>query len=176
VSGTIVDPDGKPVTGADISGTWGMTYNTHNLPTEKFSVPGIDPDDPRPYFFVHRSRRLAAAVVLKGDEGKDFTVRLQKCGTITGRLLDQDGEPVADKTLAGSFEDGQLNVPRGWVNFFGCQTDKDGRFHAHGLVPGVKLGAYLIQGPRLGARLFRDLSLKPGETKDLGDIEVKNTP
>ena len=61
-------------------------------------------DEPRPYFFSHAGKQLAAAVVVKGDEPDTFTVKLQPAAAVSGRLLNDDGEPLAD--TAQEFDSG----------------------------------------------------------------------
>ena len=53
----------------------------------------LDPKQPRPLFFRHDEKKLAAVVMAKGDESGPLTVRLQPAGTVTGRLIDDDGQP-----------------------------------------------------------------------------------
>ena len=42
---------------------------------------------------THAGRKLAGSVYLKGDEAGSMTFRLQPWGTITGRIMDEDGQP-----------------------------------------------------------------------------------
>jgi hypothetical protein len=176
VTGTVVGPDGKPVPGVLINGSWGAGMaQVGPLPaTGKFTLKAINPLNPRPFFFRHAEKKLGAAVLIKGDEPSTFQVRLQPCATITGRVLDPDGEPLAGKGLAGYVEDGQLNVAVGWAGFFWGTTGKDGRFRIEGLIPGLKVGAYLSVSPaRLGDKVFQNVSLEPGKTRDVGTYQVK---
>jgi hypothetical protein len=57
-------------------------------------------------------------------------------------------------------------MPRDWDGFFSGRTDAEGRFRIEGLLAGVKLGAYY-------GTLFKNLTLQPGEARDLGGIQVK---
>lgn len=175
VFGTVVGPDGNPVEGVDLKGSWGLRLDQGRLPTAAFTLMAINPKNPRPFFFYHSEKDLAAAVLVRGDEPKDFTVRLQPCAALVGRLLNDDGEPLAAVNVSGMIEDGQLGIApgQGWYGFFWGQTDKDGRFRCAGLIPGIKLTAAVQKGARLTGTVFKDVTLKPGETKDLGDITVK---
>ena len=49
----------------------------------------------------------------------------------------------------------------------------DGRFRFTGLVPGLKYGASVMDGviTQIG-ELFQDVTVAPGEMKDLGDLKV----
>ena len=90
----------------------------------------INPVNPQPFFFYHSGRKLGAAVLPRGDEPKNYTVRLQPLGTLIGRILDEDGEPLAGAQLTGIIEGGQLNLAPGWGGVFSFRvtTDQAGRF------------------------------------------------
>ena len=42
---------------------------------------------------THEGRKLVGSVYLKGDEAGAISVRLQPWGTVTGRVVDEDGQP-----------------------------------------------------------------------------------
>jgi hypothetical protein len=177
IRGTILDPDGKPLAGVAVTGSWAYEHSPRQpLPTAHFSLPAVDTERPRPFFFRHPGRRLGAVVLFKGDRTDAVTVKLQPLGAVTGRLLDLDGAPLARGNLMGRFEDGQLNVKSGWLGFFWATAGKDGRFRAE-VIPGIRVGAYFNLAPvRVGDRVFKDLTLKPGEVKDVGDVKVNTRP
>jgi hypothetical protein len=174
VTVTIVDPDGKPVKGASIDGVRGVWLHRKDLPTAEFRLTGVDPKHPRWYFVRHRGRNLGTVVLLKGDEPMPVTVRLQKCATITGRVVDEDGLPrpawimsvIQTEQLKGK---GSFGVggspPEG--------TGKDGRFRIEGVIPGHKVGVYAGKNPSYFDPLVTGLTLKAGERKDLGDVKAK---
>jgi protocatechuate 3,4-dioxygenase beta subunit len=173
VIGKIVDPDGKPLAGAHIDGSIGAGFYTRDLPAAEFSIPAINPAAPKPYFFYHRQKNLAAAVVLKGDEPEGFTVKLQPAATITGRLLDADGEPLANTEISGGIEANQLGLKSGWGGFFYGKTDGDGKFRIAGLVPGVTVSARVSRRYQEAERIFESRAFAAGEDRDLGDVRVK---
>ena len=55
-------------------------------------VHALDPSRPR-RVTSHAGRKLIGSVYLKGDEAGPLTIRLQPWGTITGRVVDDDGQP-----------------------------------------------------------------------------------
>jgi protocatechuate 3,4-dioxygenase beta subunit len=169
VKGTLLDPDGKPLAGVSIRGPFLSLVDLRDLPSAEFAIPAVNPHKPEAYFFEHPKRNLAAAVILNGDEPEGFTVRLKPAATITGRVLTEKGEPIRNTYIGGCLEAGQLNMTRDWNGFFSGRTDAEGRFKIEGLLPGVKLGAYY-------GNLFKNLTLQPGEVRDLGDIRIHASP
>ena len=49
---------------------------------------------PRRVTITHAARKLVGFVYLKGDEAGPLTVKLQPWGTITGRIIDDEGQPA----------------------------------------------------------------------------------
>jgi hypothetical protein len=174
VTATVLGVDGRPLEGARIEGLRGLQwYDQLQLPTARFTLTGIDPQKPRAFLFFHPGNQLGAAVVLTGDEPKDFTVRLQPCATITGRVVDAEGQPRAGVELAGFLEDGRPDPGEGMGGLCGAKTDKDGRFRVRGLIPGLTWRNVCIQeGNQLTGRVLRRVVFRPGEVKDLGDLKI----
>ena len=54
----------------------------------------------------------------------------------------------------------------------GTRTGDDGRFRIEGLVPGLKYQATVQGAAAKSDALFRDVTVAPGEVKDLGDLRV----
>jgi RNA polymerase sigma factor (sigma-70 family) len=173
VTGTIVDPDGKPVSGANIQGPVGANLFVYGLPSARFSIPAVDPDRPRPYFFIHLEKNLAAAVILKGDEPETFTVKLKPAGTASGRLFNEDGEPLANASISVRIEPGQLGLTMGWSGFLNARTDKDGNFRIPGLIPGVRFSARVMRDYRLAEKVFDERTFESGQVVELGEVRVK---
>ncbi|HJZ90281.1 MAG TPA: carboxypeptidase-like regulatory domain-containing protein, partial [Gemmataceae bacterium] len=173
VKGALVDPDGKPLVGVRINGALGSDVHLPALPKAEFAISAVNPNAPKPYFFYHEKKNLAAAVILKGDEPDDFKVTVQKAAVITGRLLGDDGEPLANTEISGAIDNNQLGLKGGWYGFFYGKTDKDGKFQIAGLVPGVKLSARVKRNHEFAEQIFEHLGFGAGEERDLGDIKVK---
>jgi hypothetical protein len=102
---------------------------------------------------------------LPAEKNGPLVVKLQPCGSISGRIVDEDGQPVAGRYAGlGPGKDPYDPVQHVFT------TDKEGRFRVEGLVPG--LGYWLFQ-TRFRARwLDAPLTVvEPGKNKDLGDIK-----
>jgi hypothetical protein len=172
VTGTLVDPDGKLVTGGRMDGAVRDWFNRGDLPTGQFRITGVDLAQPRWILFRHRGRSLGAIVQFKGDERMPVTVRLQKLATIRGRLVDDDGQP-RDGWLMGGYHQGKLFGNSIGLSFGMRKIGKDGRFRIEGMVPGMKVGLFVGKNTSFFDPLVPDLTLAPGEVKDVGDVKVK---
>ncbi len=173
----IEDPEGKPLTGTTVAGVTAKWPIVHPIKDATCTVLALDPKKPRRLLFYHAERNLGGSLTVRGDEKERLTVRMAPVGTVTGRLLDRDGQPIV-----GAFVD--LNPPDNTARELYRQlaqrrqpirTDKDGRFRLEGIVPNVQFMLSIYQGrtflvgePRIGAK-----QVKPGETLDLGAIRVK---
>jgi RNA polymerase sigma factor (sigma-70 family) len=173
LQGKVFGPDGKPLAGARVSGLKDMGYWL-DIGTD-FTVESLQPNKPRVLQFVHDKKKLVGMVVLQGDEKEPLSVRLEPSGTLTGRLVTLQGDPVAEASVTcGAIlkEKGQTLHPTA----LDVRTGKDGRFRIEGLKPGLKYGLGVTKenyvreivggGPK-------DLTIRAGETKDLGDLQVK---
>src|SRR5262249_46493434 len=133
------------------------------LADDTFTVKGINPRRGHDLLFVDKDRKHGAFLTLKGEIKEPLTIRLEPCGSVTGRLLDQDGEPVAEAVVRldadGPYDSGPAKV----------KTDKQGRFRFEGIVPGQRHQAR-FGPPPFGQYLYKPFTLKPGENKDLGDV------
>jgi hypothetical protein len=158
LKGTELGPDGKPLTGA-------RQYRWNTLPGSDFTVWGLPANKlrkPRTIEFVHEGKKLAGTVIVHGDEKEPLQVRLQPWGTLTGRLVTLRGEPLTGVTV--SCDAG---------NYY---PDKKGRFRMEGLTPGLNYEVWVSQEGGIldiigGAP--KNLTLKPGETKDVGVLKIK---
>jgi hypothetical protein len=163
LQGTAVGPDGKPLAGARVLGMRPMPFwENEPLATADFTIRALGPDETRTLQLVHDQKKLAGWRVVRGDEKAPVRIRLEPWGTVTGRLVKPDGEPMTNATIyAGSR---------------GGQPDKEGKFRIEGLAPGLKFGLRVIKSPyslEISGKNLKDLTVRPGETKDLGDIQVK---
>jgi RNA polymerase sigma factor (sigma-70 family) len=168
VGGNVVGPEGKRLVGVRV-------YNpapgilSQPLADDTFTVQGLNPRRTRHLVFVDKDRRHGAFVTLTGEPKEPLTVRLEACGAATGRLLDPDGEPVAETVVRLECREVPDSAPPR------VKTDRQGRFRMDGLVPGQKYQARLGLPP-FGQYLFKPFTVKPGESKHLGDVQVKAQP
>jgi carboxypeptidase family protein len=176
LAGRIVGPDGKPLAGARVCGlSDGGRWTMDPLPGAEFTVKALQLNKPRLLQFVHEGKKLSGFLRLCGDEKGILQVRLERCGTLTGRLVTPDGKPMARAIVICNTSEKQY-CGLSYESFPWVQPDKSGRFSIEGLASGLKYESVVIQRPRkleiVGGRP-KELMLKSGETKDLGDLTVK---
>jgi RNA polymerase sigma factor (sigma-70 family) len=159
--GRVVGPDGEPIAGVTVSGLWPKWHVIETLQGAEFTVRGLNPRATRQLTFHHKDKNLGFFLKQLPDEKSGpLTVKLQPCGSVSGRLVDQDGQPVAGVRLPGRLGNSQE-----------ITTDKEGRFHAEGLVPGVE---YHVMRPKVIATVLVTVVVEPGKNKDLGDLKIDN--
>jgi hypothetical protein len=136
----------------------------------------------RGLLFYHEAKQLAGAYVVKPDEAGPLTVRLEPCGTWSGRVVDRGGVPLAGALLICNrripvedlgeedriFEKGALPA-----SVSSMRTDKDGRFRISGLVPGLKYNLKVFKDGRFAGNVAADVSTRAGVVKELGDFTVE---
>src|SRR5262249_21040798 len=130
LKGRVVGPDGQPLAGATVIGLAGRGPET--LKGAEFIVRGINPRATRQLFFHHKEKNLGFFVKeLRGDRTEPLTVKLQPCGSASGRWVDADGQPVAGARV-------HVSTMHGLAGGQEIITDKEGRFRIEGLVPGLE--------------------------------------
>jgi hypothetical protein len=143
------------------------------VPAAEFKLRGSKSKRPRTVVVVHEATRQIGTLAVQGDEAGPLEVRLRPWGTVTGRLVNADGEPCAGSLVDPIAADRSLAYPPQMQ----IKTGKDGRFRVEGMVPGVKYQlryahispAGRIEGKDMGT-LAEDLALKEGESRDLGNV------
>jgi RNA polymerase sigma factor (sigma-70 family) len=173
LQGTAVGPDGKPLAGTRVFGLrpgyywkFGLRllydWETQPLETADFKILGLGLNETRVLQMIHEEKRLAGWREVRPEEKGPVRIRLEPWGILTGRLVTPDGEPLTNATVHAGARTGQ--------------PDKDGKFRIDGLAPGLKFSPGLTGAPyrldRSGKRI-EGLTVRPGQTKDLGEIAVK---
>jgi protocatechuate 3,4-dioxygenase beta subunit len=185
LTGTIIDPDGKPLAGAlasglDSNGSW--TYQP--LKKAEFTVQGLEKGESRLLQFFHKDKKLSGSVVITEGQKDKLTLKLAPSGTLTGRLVNADGNPVIDGELIAMGDPPtatpggkpMADLTKGSFHENRIRVNKNGEFRIEGLAPGLKYKMGLIKGVylhKLGGAAGEDITIKAGETKKLGDVEVK---
>lgn len=186
LTGRVVTADGKPVSEYYLHGdTAPSTWRFHSQ--EQFSIYGYFPQSGRRLMVWDPRTNQIGTLDLQGEVNDPVTVGLKPGGRIIGRVVDENGNPQKGVPINNA-----LARPHDPVSAIGATsgefvvqmdnrpilTNDDGRFELSGVIPGHQYAAdvsipgvvrdrkTLIQHP-----LFRDVSVRPGETKDLGDLK-----
>jgi beta-lactamase regulating signal transducer with metallopeptidase domain/protocatechuate 3,4-dioxygenase beta subunit len=181
VTGEVLDPDGQPLIGALVWGDddFGGPWAHEPLTTSTFRAKAYDPAKPRQLFFLHKERRLAGGLRIEGEDPGELAVRLQPWATISGRVLDANGEPKGGVRIdsdSGPKQEPAAPLPRAdrYSNrpFY---TDDEGCFEIEGLIPGAK---YILSAADESTNMFAVILfqtvLSPGEVKAVGDVQLED--
>jgi hypothetical protein len=160
-----VDADGKALTGVTVFDR----YTAETIKGTELAL-RINPRarEDRPLVFYHKEKNLGYFLKdLHGDTAGPLTIKLQPCGAASGRMVDQDGQPVAGV---------RVHVAGLSLRFLGSQSrwltsDKDGRFRAEGLVPGQ---LYKVGDPYDRPGLSTWVEVGSGQHKEVGDVKYRN--
>jgi RNA polymerase sigma factor (sigma-70 family) len=189
--GRLVGPDGRPILGAHcygLSATWGADEDVTKLTDDTFEVRGLEPGYPRQLIFAHQDSRLVGSIVIAGEDvgnGTPIEVCLAPAGRVKGRLVDEDGFPLAGTALSVlSFGIDGVGLPSHglWPEGSAFTTDANGRFDISGLKPGIRSNVNIRRQTRpnyrldTGGVLFNIILTHAGETRDLGDVKVVEKP
>ena len=175
---TVLDPDGVPLAGALVLGRTkgGSGWPLVPLKTAEFEVVRLAAGEARTLTILHDDRKLAAGLVVRGDApdpaSGPVTVRLQPWGVITGRLVDDHGEPRSDVEIHGMDRPRYDPVDGGVAP--AVAVGEDGRFRIEGLVPGRRYKFGVVRRRYGLGTIVEDLAVAPGETRDLGDVKAKS--
>ena len=95
------------------------------------------------------------------------TVRMELGAAVTGRLVDADGKPRAGALLQVTV---RRNAVSGWRDYSPgpIKTDRRGRFCIGELLPGYEFRLKYEKG-----ELYLGGAPPSGQTKDLGDVQLK---
>ena len=176
IAGTIVDPDGLPLSGVEARFLEAFGYGSpRTLPSAEFEARGVDPRSPRRAFFVHRGRQLAGTLLLDGGREGPMTVAMVPWGVLTGRVVDDQGEPMTGIELddyAMTSDPARFDPDRGDVIHNGEHVDAEGRFRLEGLVPGLDYSCGAGDVVVTLGKIYDGVTVEPGEVKDLGDVRI----
>jgi RNA polymerase sigma factor (sigma-70 family) len=164
-TGTVVGPDGRPLPDGGVGLTgWGWRKK-EGTNTAEFTVWSFNPRRPRDLLFQHLEKGLIGVAQPPNQNGGSVTVRMEPGASVTGRLIDASGEPRAGIDLQVQFR--QRNYVYTTERI---KTDPAGRFQIGALLPGQDFR--LSDGQ---AELPLSRELRAGQTKNLGDVQLKRS-
>jgi hypothetical protein len=178
----VVDPRGKPVAGVKAAGRRDRgRYDDEAQARAEFDVMTLGPGEDRVVVLVHEGRKLGRAIHVKEGDDRDgpVVVTLEPSATVTGRIVDHDGDPVSGATIECYAKQLVPGFPIQLLPMLA--SGPDGRFTVANVATGcgytlvVQEARPALEFGRLGfAR--RDVTVRPGETTDLGEIPLQRRP
>lgn len=176
VPGKVVGPDGKPFHGAAVAGTLPTFDEAVAVAGDAFEVHGLDPAEERTLAAIHLEKKLAAITTVTAPAKDPAFLRLAPWGAVEGRVVDEDGKPVAGVAVRTYFEsDPARTLYTEAEEERRPTTGPDGRFRcdvpfsdtAFRLMFSIK-EKYLQPGREMPNR-----KVSAGKTLSLGDIVIK---
>jgi hypothetical protein len=166
---TLLDPEGRPLTGAVADGLI-CIHDVGGPPLRGSSgkITRLEIDRPRRIVFTHKARKLIASIMAQGDGDAPYTVTLQPWAAVTGRTFatGPEGKPSISLKLGGRASDGDFTGRPD------IELEPDDRFRVDRLIPGLPYDADVYRNFKHLGKVFEGLVLKPGETRDLGDVRI----
>ena len=114
-------------------------------------------------------------MVVPGNDAGPLSVKLGPWSSVTGRVLDEDGEPRRDIAILLHHDPYPEHALGGSVRqpSMRFELGTDGRFHIDALAPGVKYHLNVFaRGIGMTGYVEKELVVQSGEVKDLGDRKV----
>jgi hypothetical protein len=172
----VVGPDGKPVAATRLFSNLIRDVSGEVSSGAEFTFVHPEPGKDEAILIVNQDETAGTLLAVKGDEPDPISITLQLAGTVTGRLVDEEGRPrpnvpfvVMQDLKTTRFERFSVQPP----------TDTDGRFRIRGLIPSVfyNVNAIKNNSPNYSDRFLgsigkRRWTVKPGESQDWGDVQV----
>ena len=173
----VVDLQGKPVTDLKLAGRSQRGRRELGVePESEFDVVcSRTRREDRMVLVRNEERKLGKVVHVKPGDDKNgpVMVTLEPMATIVGHVADVDGNPVSGATIrTDPLPGGDFNLRLSRV-----ASDREGRFVVPKVPDGCKYNLVVESGIAPKSRrvaFFRDASVRPGETSDVGDIRFKN--
>lgn len=172
LNGEIINEQGQPVIGATVIGLGPSQASSTREPlaTNRFSVVGLLPESQRVLIFLQQDRSLGGIVEFKGDRSDGLIVELKPTGSISGTLLDPDGEPVTTGYVSLMPE--KLNLQ---TELWTGPIDDKGRFVIEHLPAGVAFSLRAkVPTERMELFVQGDIRTESGKQLELNTFRQKN--
>lgn len=175
----VVDADGKPVKGVHATGIshqqWHYAEKVGD--TDTITAINVEPESERLVVAMHHERKLVGATTVKEADAKPV-VTLGSGGTVKGRVVDDDGKPLAGIAIKLYFDRREVAEVYGGLNENRqAVTDMDGKFEFETLLPGYQFRFLFSKGKKSFSPDYEKAPRysvgKHGETKDLGDQKIQ---
>ncbi len=172
-------PDGKPLAAGRPLHTDGSYVLERIGETPVFRCLHEEPGKKDTVLVVDRAHQLGGVITLDGHEKAPVHLTLRSTGTVTGRLVDDQGRPRVHVLLEAASLGERRSSPWLFRQEERIVTGEDGSFRITGLIPGLqyRVDVPLInlsgRGSNEGYLKATRWSLKPGEAVNWGDVRVQ---
>jgi RNA polymerase sigma factor (sigma-70 family) len=171
------DEGGQPVAGVLTAGvTRRDWFPAFPCKTDICTV--YEPDERRLIVLFQPERKLAATLNLQGNEKPNDSVILRPTATLKGRLVGEDGKPLAGVAVDVSYRNRPAQEVTAW--FYETRqivTGPDGGFTFDAVLPGLSFNISFKRNGNMLTLSGRPTALAPvdpGKTKDLGTLVVSS--
>jgi RNA polymerase sigma factor (sigma-70 family) len=176
----VVDGDGRPVRDFWVAGISPQEWHRPvRIKKDSCEVYHLQSGKPRLVVFWQPGRKLFGTLRFKGDEKKPAVVRLGPAGEVRGRLIGENGKPLAGVTVSVYHRERPAEEVNEFVHRANLvQTDADGKFRIDQVLTAVKLTLGYARGRRTFEAVSKqkERSVRPGKVLDLGEIKMKLMP
>ena len=189
-TGQVIGPNKEPLKGFKYYGEKRHFSTWKQVDGSEFTLKDYRSDVPRQVYIVDPKRNLAGYANVTGDLDEPLSIEVAPAGRVTGRLVDEDGQPLPFRPLGslgrripdpGKMADTTRHQPplfsekhqRGRF-----ETDAEGRFEFSCLLPNTdyRISAKPKDDPPYHLPVNVVINVNAGETKDLGDVRVSDDP
>lgn len=164
---TTVDPDGNEMKDYTVDGMASSAMPARPVRRATFEVVNLTEDETRTIVIQHKGRSLGKVLTLSAEDvgNGNMTVKLLPQATVSGQVVDRDGEPIAGLSItpllvSDSRFEKQLAV---------TVSDSTGRFR----FSAPSGAAYSLQNDRNGMVLQETAPIQPNTEYDLGTIKLE---
>lgn len=184
-----VSAPGEPLAGVEV---FGANWHWRRSEEVDIRIIGLQRGQPRKVLLYHPPTGLVGAGTVDDQAASPVEIPLVASGSVRGRLVDEDGEPITDATIVSDYELSQTDARSGvWPpqpgltsNPTNLPVDKDGRFQIVGLIPGWRYNARATARRSMSGQMvnqgignvFADVSVTSGQVLELGDVTPTQEP
>jgi hypothetical protein len=168
----VLDAKERPLVGVEAMGRSAIGHDYDKKFGPRLDVINLGPGESRTVMLRHEKLRLGKVVQVTSESAKvgRFSIRLDPLSTITGRVVDPDGKPVAVASVRPDLRpvgDFSLSLPQ-------VATDADGRFRIENVPVGCDYWLVVLPPAAVGDWVAtKEVAVKAGETIDVGELQPK---
>jgi RNA polymerase sigma factor (sigma-70 family) len=174
----IRDAEGRPVRGAWVTGISPQNWERPvRIAGDSCSAYLAEPDRSRLMVFYEPERKWIGTLTFKGEVKGPVVATLGPAGSVRGRLLGEDGKPVAGVVVEVSHAAREAREIHDHIHRTRqAVTDAGGVFQVEEVIPEIKFTLYYHRKLRESGHsrkvADRQFQVKPGEALDLGDLRL----